>query len=166
MESLHKQYSHHIFLAGEQYFNMVKASKGGWEDCPNAFASNCAFSIEQYLKSLCSKEYKNKTHKEGTLLSQSEIGSDAWGHNLYKIFLNIEVKTQNFLMERYEELSNRSLKKDLKKYSNYFVSNRYPYEIANRKCVDLSGIYDCAAVIRVTIKDLTFTSEDVEIALK
>lgn len=104
-----------------------------------AVVANLALCVELLLKSTDAKVIKTKQVKNG-LLSNAEIKSNVYGHDLRSIFDSLDSSIQAILIEKFEEETNQSLLPLLDKCKDYFIHARYSYELKSSHSYDISAI--------------------------
>lgn len=113
---------------------------------------NFALAVELLLKS-CDAGVKKGLQTPGALLlTDAEIYSNVWGHDLEKIFDNLDSAIRSKIETLFSQTTGQDLRPLLTKYKDYFIHARYAHEPNSGHSYDISGIKDLAANLIEAIK--------------
>ncbi len=110
---------------------------------PNAVVCNLALCVELLLKCSDSRVIV-PPHKDGDPLGNADIFTNLRGHDLAKIFGQMNAGTAAKLCALYQECTGESLKDALTSCKDYFVHARYPYEPDHAHPYTISSIRNLA----------------------
>ena len=146
--------SGHIFRNAVQFFELARPAYDD-RDVLNktcmAVVCNLALSVELLLKS-CDAGVKTNNHSPGQPLTDAEIYSNAWGHDLEKIYDSLDASIKTKVTRLFHETTNQDLRPILSKYKDYFIHARYSHEPRSGHSYDVSGIKNLAEDLIVSIK--------------
>lgn len=151
---MRKEPSARIFSNALQFYELTKPAYDNpatLQKTLMAVICNFALSIELLLKS-CDAGVKKSQHQPGTLLTDAEIYSNSWGHDLEKIFDRFDSEIKSKVEYLYKETTGKDLRPLLSKYKDYFIHARYAHEPKSGHSYDVSGIHDLAEGLIATIR--------------
>ena len=141
-----KEPSHHIFASALQFYALAKPALDDdikLQENVMAVVCNLALCIELLLK--CSDSgVKTFPAQPGGLIGDAEIYSNVRGHDLEKIFSNLDTGITNKLEMLFKNATGKELKPLLARCKDYFVHARYSYEPQSGHCYHVSEIQELA----------------------
>ncbi|MDC9725752.1 MAG: hypothetical protein PSN44_07555 [Gammaproteobacteria bacterium] len=124
---------------------------------PYPFVVNIALSIELYLKSYLTEDdlVPYFTKNDGTVIYQGFSKCLSKEHKLEKLYSQIPAKIKDCIEDEFNKssLASRfsSFDEALEKFSNSFISARYPYEKTGFKFGCISDLMDISQFLKATI---------------
>ncbi len=150
-----KEPSHHIFASALQFYALAKPALDDdikLQENVMAVVCNLALCIELLLK--CSDSgVKAFPALAGELIGDAEIYSNVRGHNLEKIFSNLDADIANRLEVLFKSATGKDIKPLLAQCKDYFVHARYSYEPQSGHCYYVSEIQELAEGLITSIRN-------------
>jgi len=139
---MYKAPSGWIFSSALEFYALAKPALENPEKLQEqsmAVVCNLALCVELLLK--CSDfGVKTSPVQPGGLIGDAEIYSKVYGHDLEKIFKNIDPSIAQKLEILFKKSVGRDLKPLLSECKDYFVNARYSYESNSRSSYKIGSI--------------------------
>jgi hypothetical protein len=144
-----------IYSSAKQFYNLAKPALDDHEILRYnvmAVICNLALCVELLLKSADSKVRKYPGIG-GAPLGWDEVSSNAWGHDLGKIFDGLDLKIRGRLESSFGDVTGLDLSKSVRDCKDYFIHARYAYEPASEHSYDVTTIQALAEGLIKVIGD-------------
>lgn len=152
---MRKEPSGWIFSNALQFYSLAKPAledSNKLQENVMAVICNLALCVELLLK--CSDSgVKASPVQPGSLIGDAEIYSNTWGHDLEKIFNELDPIVSKKLETLFKKETATDLKPLLKTCKNYFIHARYAHEPNSGHCYEISSIQKLAEGLIASIKD-------------
>lgn len=151
---MHREPSAHIFRNAMQFYEIALPAcedSALLSKTSMSIVCNFALAVELLLKS-CDAGVKKGVQTPGAPPLDAEIYSNAWGHDLEKIFDDLDSSIRRKIEILFFQTSGQDLRPLLATYKDYFIHARYAHEPRAGHSYDISGIKDLAANLIEAIK--------------
>lgn len=152
---MHREPSGRIFSNAIQFYSLAKLALDDNDKLQqNTFAVICnlALCVELLLK--CSDSgVKVSPSQSGGLIGAAEIYSNGWGHDLEKIFNNLNPNTSKKLEVLFKKETETELRPLLKTCKDYFIHARYAHEPQSGHSYEITSIKNLAEGLISSIKN-------------
>lgn len=139
------QQSAHIYRAAMGHYNLAAPAYKDDEllnSAVMAVVANMAFCVELLLK--CSDSYVKKgSSVPGVVIAPATIGSNAWGHDLVKVFDSLNSNVSTDLAVLFEQEMGKPIHPLLEKCRGYFEAARYSFS-SKIMSYDVSAVKELA----------------------
>ena len=152
---MHREPSGRIFSNALQFYSLAKPAlenSNKLQENIMAVICNLALCVELLLK--CSDSgVKVSPSQSGGPLGDAEIYSNAWGHDLEKIFNALDPSISRKLEILFKKETTADLKPLLKTCKDYFIHARYAHEPESGHCYEVTSIQNLAEGLIASIKN-------------
>lgn len=146
LKNMPRETSAWIFSNAKQFYSLAKIALEDdslLEKNVMAIICNLTLCVELLLKST-DEGVKTSKHQRGGLLGNAEIFSNAWGHDLEKIFSNLAPEIRARISQSFKEITNQEINSLLSTCKHYFVHARYSHEPAALHTYNITAIQTLA----------------------
>lgn len=150
-----KEPSGRIFSNALQFYNLAKPSLDDGDLLQKnvmAVVCNLALCVELLLKCTDSGVKKYPPSPDG-LISDAEIFSNAWGHDLEKLYNGLDQDIKTKLEKKFHEATGLDLLKNLAECKDYFIHSRYSHEPSSGHPFNISAIQALAEGLKAAIEN-------------
>ena len=149
-----KEPSGRIFSNALQFYNLAKPALDDdaiLNKTVMAVVCNLALCVELLLK-CADAGVKKSLLSPGGLVSDAEIFSNAWGHDLEKVFNALDPDAQSKLENGFNKCTGLNLRQQLAVCKDYFVHARYAHEPKSGHPYNVTAIKDLAEGLKAAIE--------------